>query len=64
MTNPECDVRLMVADLAIIRGRVCKLVRVRDLAASHKLEQMRSVKMLKQQATSMRENNFDGRCYR
>ena len=59
MTIPERDVRLVVADLAIIRGCVRKLIRVRNLAASHKLEQMRSVKMLKQRATWMRENGFD-----
>ena len=44
MTFPECEVRLMVA--AIIRGRVRKLVRVRKLAASHRIEQMWRVRML------------------
>ena len=44
---------------AIIRGRVHKLIRVRELAASHRLEQMRSVKMLEKRATWMRENGFD-----
>ena len=49
----------MVADLAIIRGRVYKLIRVRELAASHRLEQLRSVRMLEQRTTCMRENGFD-----
>ena len=49
----------MVADLAIIRGRVRKLIRVRELATSHELEQMRSVRMLEQRTTWMRENDFD-----
>ena len=43
MTFPERDVRLVVADLAITRGRVRKRIRVRELAASHVLEQMRRV---------------------
>ena len=58
MTIPECDVRLMVVDLAIIRGRVRKLIRVGDLATSHILDQMQSVKMLRQRTTWMRENTF------
>ena len=45
MTFSERDVRLMVADLAVTRGRVRKRTRVRELAASHKLEQMRRVCM-------------------
>ena len=36
-----------------------KLIRVRELTVSHKLEQMRSVRMLEQRATWMRENGFD-----
>ena len=43
MTFPERDVRLMVEDLAITRGRVHKRVQVRELAASHNLEQMQRV---------------------
>ena len=49
----------MRADLAIIRGRVRKRIWVRELATSHKLEQMQSVRMSKQRATWMRENGFD-----
>ena len=45
MIFTERDVRLMVEDLAITRGRVRKRTRVRELAASHKLEQMRRVYM-------------------
>ena len=56
MIIPECGVRLMVADLAIIRKHVRKLVRVsRELAALRKLEQMQSVRRLEQRATWMRE---------
>ena len=49
----------MVADLAITRGRVRKLIRVRELAASHKLEKMRRVRMLEKQAAWKREDGFD-----
>ena len=60
MLIPECGVRLMVADLAIIRKHARKLVRVsRELAALRKLEQMQSVRMLEQRATWMRKNGFD-----
>ena len=46
MTIPECDVRRMVGDLAIIRGYVRKLIRIRELAASYKQEQIRRVRKL------------------
>ena len=49
----------MIADLAIIRGRVRKLIRARELATSYELDQMQSVGMLEQRATKMRENGFD-----
>ena len=48
----------MVADLVIIRGRMRKLIQVREFATSHKLGQMQRVKMLEQRATWMRENGF------
>ena len=45
MTFPERDVHLMVSELAMTRERMRKLIRVRELAASHKLfiEQKRRV---------------------
>ena len=49
----------MVSELAITRGRVRKLVRVRELAASHKLEQLRRVRMLEKQAVWKKEGGFD-----
>ena len=33
MTFPKCDVHLMISELAITRGRMCKIVRVRELVA-------------------------------
>ena len=58
-TFPERDVRLMVADLAVTRGRVRRLIRVRELAASHKLEQMQCARMLEKQAAWKREGGYD-----
>ena len=49
----------MEANLAIRRGRVCKRIRIRELAASHVIERLQSLRMLKQRATWMRENSFD-----
>ena len=51
--------RLTVVGLAIICGRLRKLIRIRKLATSHRLDQMRSVRMLEQRVTWMRENSFD-----
>ena len=48
MTTPECDVRLVVADLAINRERARILIRVWELAALHKLEQMQNMRVLEQ----------------
>ena len=59
MTFPECDVHLVVQDLAVTRGCVRKLIRVRERAALHKLEQMRRVRMLEKQAACKREGGFD-----
>ena len=49
----------MLKDLTEIRGRVHRLIRVRELAASHLLEQMRRVRMLEKQAAWEREGGFD-----
>ena len=59
MTLPERDAHLMPEELAAIRGRVHKLIKVRELAALHKLEQMLRVRMPEQQATWKIENVFD-----
>ena len=58
MTLLECDVRLMVSGPPISRGRVRKLIRVRELAASLKLEQMRCEWMLEKQTALKREVVF------
>ena len=38
---------------------MCKLIRVRDFAATHTLEQIRRVRMLEKQAAWKREDGFD-----
>ena len=53
------DVYAMLADLAAVRERVHKLIRVRKLAAFHKPEQMRRFQMLEEQAIWKREVSFD-----
>ena len=50
---------LLIVDLAIIRGRVRKLVRVRELAATHTLEQMQRVRMPEKQVACKRDDGFD-----
>ena len=40
MISTERNVNAVLADLAAVRERVHELIRVRELAASHKLEQM------------------------
>ena len=49
----------MLKELAEIRGRVHRLIRVRELAASHLLEQMRRVRMLEKRAAWKREGGSD-----
>ena len=49
----------MLADLAAVRERVHKRIRVRELAAFCKLEQMRRVRMLEKQAAWKREGDFN-----
>jgi hypothetical protein len=49
----------MIAVLATTRERVREFVRDRELASSHKLEQMRRVRVLEKQAAWKREGGFD-----
>ena len=59
MTIPEHVVRQILKELVEISGRAPKLVLVRELATSDKLEQMQRVQMLEWQTTWMREIGFD-----
>ena len=56
---PKCDACLVLVDLAITRGRVRKLIRVRELAATHTLEKMRRMRILEKQAAWKRGGGFD-----
>ena len=49
----------MTTNLAMIRGRMVNFIQVRGLAASYKLEQRRSMRVLEKRAIWMRENGFD-----
>ena len=55
----ERDVNAMLAELAVVRERLHKLVLFRELATYHKLEQIRRVPMLEKQAALAREDGFD-----
>ena len=60
MTLPGHDAhRMILKELAVIRERVHKLIPVRELAALHKLEQIKSERVLKWRATWITENDFD-----
>ena len=59
MAFPERDVRLMIAKLAATIWRIHELIRHRELALSHKLKQMRRVRMLEMQAAWKRDGGFD-----
>ena len=54
MTFAECDVRLMLVDLAITGRRECKVIPVRKLAATPTLEKtQRGAKFDAQKASSL-----------
>ena len=59
MTFPEQDVRKMTSELVATRWRVRELIRVRELASSHRVEKMRRVRMLEMQEAWEREGCFD-----
>ena len=49
----------MIVVLRVTCERVGELIRDRELASSHQLEQMRHVRMLEKQAAWKRERGFD-----
>ena len=55
MTIPECGVRLMLVDLTITCRRVRKRIWARELAAAHKLEQIRRVRMIEKRVAWKKE---------
>ena len=59
MNLPERVAHQMLKELAEISGCVRKPFQARELAASHKLEQMRRVQVLEQRAIWTRKTDFD-----
>ena len=55
----EHDVTAMRAELAAVHERAHKLIRVREVAACHKLEQMRRVQPLESHGAWTRKVGFD-----
>ena len=56
---PECDVHLRVSELAITGRRLRKVIRAKELAASHKLEKIRRARMLEKKTVWKRKGGFD-----
>ena len=61
MTVDECDVRSIIAEMLIeaTSRRLCECIRVRELAATHRLEQMRRLRKLEKQKAWKRDVGFD-----
>ena len=59
MTFSERDVHKVIAELTAARWRVREIVRVREVASLHRLEQVRRLRMLTEQEVWKREGGFD-----
>ena len=59
MTFTEHDVTVMHTELAALRDRVNKRILVSKIAASHKVEQMRHLRLLERVGACKREDGFD-----
>ena len=59
MTVDERDITNMIAEVEATSWRLCKTIRVRELAATHRLGQMRYLRMLEEQKAWKREAGFD-----
>ena len=59
MTVDEGDARKIIADVEATSWRLCETIRVRELAATHRLGQMRRLRMLEEQKAWKREADFD-----
>ena len=55
----ELDVRKMIAEVETTSWLLRECIRVRELAATHRLEQMRRLRMLEEQKAWKRESGFD-----
>ena len=59
MSVDESDVRKIVAEVEATSWRPHETIRVRQLAATHRSEQMRRLRMLEEQEAWKREAGFD-----
>ena len=59
MSIQERDVRKMIAEVEATSWRLRECFRVRELAATHPLGQMRRLRMLEEQKAWKREAGFD-----
>ena len=59
MSIDESDVRKIIAEVKAKRWRLRECISVRELAATHKLGQMRHLRMLEEQKAWKRETSFD-----
>ena len=57
--NREQDARKLMREIEATCWRLRQFVRVRELAATHRLERMRYLRMLKEQKAWKREADFD-----
>ena len=59
MSIEECNVRQMIANVEATRWRLRECIRVRELAATHRLGRMRRLRMPEEQKAWNREAGFD-----
>ena len=59
MPIQERDVRKIIAEVEPIRWRLRECIRVRELVATHRLGQMRRLRMLEEQKAWKRDAGFD-----
>ena len=60
MSIEERNVRKMIAEVEATSWRLRECIRVRELAATHRLERVRRLRMLEEQEAWKREVDFDG----
>ena len=60
MSIEERNVRKMTAEVEATSWRLRECIRVRELAATHRLERVRRLRMLEEQEAWKREVDFDG----
>ena len=59
MSIDESDVRKIIAEVQATSWGLSECIRVRELAATHRLGQLRRLRMLEKQKARKREGGFD-----